>query len=92
MRHNYTMDVKVYTVEEYLEETGWTLEEMREMHGTYVRGFVWALMHDESVNYYWRVFAPIYGDTWAEHMAAVNTATLHLMQEYEEYIKKAENK
>lgn len=92
MKHKYTMNVEIYTVEEYLEEIQDNYDAVTYDYGAGVKAFVWALMVDESVGYYQRFFAPIYVDTLVGHAAAVNRVTLDLLQEYEEYIKKAENK
>lgn len=91
-KYKYTMNVEIYTVEDYLQETCDTLESVKECYGVGVRAFVWALMVDESVNYYQRFFAPIYGGTLFDNAAAVNAVTLQLLQEYEQYIREAENK
>ena len=79
---NYELTTKIYTVEELIQELSYEPEEVFELYGQYVQGFVWAMLHDDSIGYAQRLFAPIYSDSFVGNTQAMQAVTLELMQDY----------
>ena len=87
MEKQYKFTTQVYTVEDYMDECCMCLQEVHDLYGQYVQGFVWVMLEDESVGYAQRLFGAIYADSLVGHAQAVQTVTLELLQDYFKHIQ-----
>lgn len=87
MDKQYKFTTELYTIEDYMNELGMCLEDVYELYGRHVKGFVSCMLHDESVGYAQRLFGAIYADGVVAHTQAMQTVTLELLNDYFEHLK-----
>ena len=79
---NYTLTTTVCTLEEYMEETDETLEDIEYAFGKNTVGFVRVVLEDEEVGYGMRLFGGLYAQHFLAHAQATHAVTLELLQDY----------
>jgi hypothetical protein len=92
MEHNWELHTEVITLEQFMDEVDETMEDIKECYGGQTKGFVRAVLQDNTNGYYMRLFAGVYASTFLAYAQATNTVTLELLQDYFEYCKGLENK
>lgn len=90
-KHNYTLETEVYTVEDYMQETDSSMEDVKYLYGECVKYFIWAMLCDEETGYAQRLFGAVYGNTYVGHTQALLGVTAELLDDYFTHLRKVYN-
>ena len=79
---DFSMEIKICTLQEYLYETDMTEEQVWEEQGVVAQHYVYAV--GEGSDYCTRIFVPV---VYGNYTGAIREATEGLLEDYAEYLR-----
>lgn len=91
-KHNYTWNIEVCTVEDYMWEIDEDMEGIERDYGGDVKYFIRAKLDDDETEYSMRLFGPVYTNTYIGHMQATIEVTTRILEDYFAHLDGVYNK